>query len=79
MKRRRVFQVVVEYDTERDREGTPYQRWPNPGRTNPPINPDEEVTAEDIADALTASPDGWGWFAEVTVTEAAVSSTHAEP
>ena len=71
MKRRRVFQVVVEYDTEHDKAGKPYQRWPNPGFTNPPINPDYEVSVENIEFALKYQDEGMAcdWFATVEVTE----------
>ena len=70
MKRRRVFQVVVEYDTEHDREGHPYPWWPNPERTNPPINPDDQIDAETILDRIVDVPcNGWEWFADVQVTE----------
>ncbi|MFF4026900.1 hypothetical protein ACFYY5_29030 [Nocardia elegans] len=51
--------MAVEYDTERDLEGDPYKI----------INPDAEVTAEEIHLAVTEAPHGWGWFANVTVKE----------
>lgn len=58
MKRRRVFQVVVEYDTEHDQVGMP--------------KPDEQVTAEEIHARIVDVPIGaWDWCDGVRVTEEA--------
>ena len=59
MKRRRTFTVTVEYDTEKDLDGRYYNV----------INPDFEVCPEFAEHLLEDCPNGWGWFATVTVNE----------